>query len=248
MTKKEPHKVALKIEGTRITADKFARGVAAFLGILDDVANEVAASKNAITWVITVESGSAMLLAQPEVKKTANAEFIPPVLHAIQGGAESLENSAEAPPHFSESSLEKMRDLASLRDKKDRGISSVKLIVDNVPIEISENTTFHVDEIIQVHQIKALGSIQGELEMMTRRGGYKCAVYDELTDRRIECYFNRKMKESIRLAWDSRVSVYGIITYDKTGQPTSIKVQEFRQLEAESNLPSFEDMKGIFKE
>ncbi len=243
---KNRHRVALQIEGPRITSEKFARGVSAFVGIVNDIAGQVSKKKDAITWVISVEQGSAMIVAEPQANDAADVDMIPPVLKAIGAGASSLEISSEVPPYFSERALEKMRDLASITDGKDQGISFVKIIIDHEPVRVSSQTTAHVDDILGV-KATALGSIEGRLEMLTRRGGYKCAVYDDLSDRRVECFFSPEMKEQVKSAWDTRVSVYGIISYRKTGEPVSIKVQDFRQLSA-SDLPSFDDMKGILKD
>lgn len=242
----EKHRVTLQICGQRVTSEKFAKGVLAFLSMLEEVSSDVTNKKGAITWVVTVQSGSSMLVAEAEPKKPAYADYVLPILQVIQGGLESLEHGTEVPHQF-KGSLENAKDIASLHDEKDKGITGINLIVDNSPIEITHNIFSHVEDIINVSQAKALGTIEGQLEMVTKRGGYKCAVYDELTDKRIECIFNRKIKENIRDAWDSRVSMYGIITYDASGQPTSIRVQEFRRL-GEGKLPTFEDVKGIYKD
>ena len=73
------------------------------------------------------------------------------------------------------------------------------------------------------------------------------AVYDDLTDRRIECHFSKKMKETVKPALGLRVSVYGIGSYRRDGQQVSIHVKEIKVL-SEDNFPTFEDMKGILKD
>lgn len=241
--KQEERRITLELAGSKITSDKFLRAISAFFGVVNDVTNQVSKKQNALAWVVSVEAGSARIVATAEPIDPDDIDTIPPVLRAIREGAASIETSSEVPRYFSEAGLQRMRELASIRSRE---IDTVKLIVDGAPVRLSHHTTAHVDDILGVKS-KALGAIEGKLQMMTQRGGLKFAIYDDLTDRRVECSVTPEMFEEIKAAFGKRVSVYGIVSYRGNGVPDNIKVQEFRVLSKE-NLPTFEDVKGILKD
>lgn len=240
--KQDTHLVRLKLSGPKITSEKFVRGVSSFLGMVSDVSSKVAKNRNAVSWVISVESGSDIIVAEPLPVKESDAEFIPSILKTIKSAADSLERGSEPPEDFPESSLEKMRDLASILGGKDHEIESVKIIIGDVPVNISHHTTASVDDILGAKS-EAFGTIEGKLEMVTLRGGYM-AVYDDLTDRRVKCIFKSDLLEEIKPALGKRVSVYGLVSYRQDGIPVSIRIQDFRIL-SKDDLPTFEDVRGI---
>ncbi len=241
----EIKRVALEISGPKITSGDFARGVSAFLDVVEDLTNQISQKKKAISWVISVEPGSATIIATAEPADIAYVDFVPPVLEAIKNGATRLESSAEQPEFFSEYTLGRMRELASIVDGKKRGIDSVRIIVDGTAVGISHHTVANVNDILMLKQ--ALGSVRGRLETLSMHQGFKVVVYDDLTGRGIQCFLEPEMLEDIRSAFGKRVSVYGIIKYRKSGEPESVRVQEYRVLTREG-LPSFEDVKGILKD
>lgn len=243
MKQKAEYKVTLELDGPKITSDKFVRAVNAFFGMVNDVSKQVSGKNSALSWVVSVESGSARINAMPEPTELSDWDTIPPILKAIEESTTSIESGSDIPRYFSDHGLERMRDLASI---KDDGVSSIRLIVDNTTVNISHYTTAHVDDILG-EKSKALGTIEGKLQMITERGGFKFAIYDDLTDKRVECHVSPEKFEDIKNAFGKRVSVYGIVNYRESGIPNSVKVQEFRVL-SKKNLPTFEDMKGILKD
>lgn len=241
----EKQKIGIEISGPKIKSDKFVRAVSDFIDMVGDVAAQVSKNRNAVSWIISVEAGSARIFAEPEVTDEEYVEFVPRIIKAVENGAVSLESGSETPEFFSESSLEKMRDLASIVDGKRHEIDTVKIIVNGSTVNVSHHTYANVEDILGP-KTSALGSVEGRLEMITLRGSYM-AVYDDLTDRRIRCYFTDQMLEEIKIALGKRVSVYGIVSYRRDGEPVSVRVQEFKVL-TRDGLPTFEDVKGILKD
>lgn len=238
-------RVGIEISGPKLKADKFIRAVRDFLDIIEDVATQVSKNRNAVSWLISVESGSARILARPEVAEDKYKPLVPNIFEAIKNGAVALESHAEIPEFFSETSLEKMRDLASIVDGKRHEIDTVKIIVDDSATSVSHHTFANVEDILGPKST-ALGSVEGRLEMITLRGGYM-GVYDDLTDRRIRCDFPSEILELIKPALGKRVSVFGVVSYRRDGEPITIRVQEFKVLSKEG-LPTFDDVKGILKD
>lgn len=81
------------------------------------------------------------------------------------------------------------------------------------------------DTLLGVHT-KAMGSIEGRLQSITERSGLRVSVYDSLTDKAIHCYINDDLMQEAMKAFGKRVNVFGMISYDKAGNPKRIKVEE----------------------
>lgn len=48
-------------------------------------------------------------------------------------------------------------------------------------------------------------------------------------------------------AFDRRVAVYGVVKYRKDGLPSSIYVEDIRIFKNDEELPSLDEVQGIFK-
>ena len=148
------------------------------------------------------------------------------------------------PPFFTEFALQKLRDLASLVDESGQDVEGVNLkFGDASPVALSATAIAHVDNLLEAN-VKSLGSVEGRLQTLSDRRGFKFFVYEDLTDRRIECFFDEEMADEVERAWRRRVSVYGLISYRRTGTPINIHVESLRVLGGKP-LPTWSDVKGI---
>lgn len=123
--------------------------------------------------------------------------------------------------------------------------------VDNINVSVKNktstlsNTTYN--NILHLFEVKSksYGTIEGKLEMVSERHGLKFIVTDPITDRGIKCNFDEKMLKDIVNAFDKRVSVYGLIRYNKNGDPLEVAVEEFRKLRERDQLPTSYDVRSI---
>lgn len=238
-----PQSLTLKIDGRRITADRFLKAVTAFVGLINDVADTVTGEHGAYQWVVSVESGSAIVHFQPE-PRNASLEQAPASVRAVNSGLSLVATRAERPRYWSDAALRKAKDLAEVLDVEDGSVNHLSVKVDHREIDITRQLSAHVSDLIG-SGYASLGTIEGRLRTVTEAGGVHFVVQDPITHNSIRCYIEDEDVERYLTAFRKRVSVYGEIRYRKDGQPISIAVREFRVLRESHELPGARDVKGI---
>ncbi len=236
-------KMTLKIDGQRITADRFLKAVSSFVALINDVSDTVTQERGAFRWLISVESGSAVVHFRPEPRH-ADAALVSSSLKAINDGFKTLQKRAERPRYWSDNALRKAKDLAEVLDIDTGALDHVSVKADSIPISITRKVSANVDELIG-SEYKSLGTVEGRLRTMTEAGGLHFVVQDAVTHNNIRCFFEDENDEIYIRAFRKRVAVYGEIRYRKDGEPISISVQKFRVLKESHELPSVKEMRGI---
>ena len=244
--KSNENKIRLEFVGFTIPANKFVKGVNAFFDIIDEVTNSVTGKKKEIEWKVTVESGSASIIAIAE-SINGSPETIPKTIEIIERGIKTIENRAQRPEHFSDTSLRKIHDLASIVDEKEPELYKVNIWIKQKPQAISLSSAANVNKIMGIKYYD-LGSVEGKLQVISERKGLRFVVYDDLHDKAIRCYFDDDIINDVINAFSKRVSVYGLITYKAHGEPYSVKVEKFRVFKDKDDLPTINDVLGIMKE
>ncbi len=236
--------VTLELKGKRITAARFRHAVDSFFAMMDEVTEQVAGKGKAVSWVITVKPGSAIIEATPEATSPEYADVGLRVLRAVQEGTAALERHASVPQFFTEAAIQKFSDLASVVDVTGNDIAAVNLRFDGAePVALTSAAMTNVQVLLEPN-VHSYGTIEGKLQTLTNRRAWKFYVYEDLTDRRVECFFPSEMADTIETGWRKRVSVSGVISYRKTGTPVNIRVDAFRIL-GKGPLPTWNDMRGI---
>lgn len=238
--------IVLEIDGPKITATKFTRGIKAFFGFINDVANEVSGKKKAIRWIVSVRPGSININVEPEPLNGFET-VIPVTIEAIEKGIDIISNKAERPTHFSDDALKKIIDLVSIVDSRDKELDRVRIWVNNKPNNLSSKIVANIDLILGTSS-KAYGTIEGKLQVISERQGLNFVVYDSLTDKPIKCYFDDDIMNEVIGAFGKRISVYGMIRYRKDGEPISIEVEELEVFPNKEDLPNIYDVLGILKD
>lgn len=244
MTKNStPKKLTLKIGGQHITADRFLKAVSSFVALINDVSETVTQERSAFRWIVTVESGSAMVHFRPEPHR-AQVEFVPLSVKAINDGLAMLEKRAERPRFWSDNALRKAKDLSDVLDVSEGALDHVSVQTDHRQHEITRKLSSHVDALIGA-EYKSLGTIEGRLRTVTEAGGVHFVIQDPVTHNSVRCNIGEDDVDKYLVAFRKRVAVYGEIRYRKDGEPVSIAVQEFRVLRESQELPRADDVKGI---
>lgn len=242
MSKTPTHRLTLYLDGPRITSDKFVRAVNAFFELITEVAEEVAGRKRPVKWIVSVKEGSVQLNADPQPSKPSVPVGL--IADTILEGVRALDRSAKRPAYFTDTALRKARELATVTDGVD--VERARIQLNRKAASVRHDTVAHVDRILGV-SVKDYGSAEGRLETISVRGGAHLAVYDALTDRKIECIIEPSQLEDAWAALGKRVSVFGLIRYRKTGEPISIEVEDMKVLLAEDALSS-ESVYGVLSE
>jgi len=242
MAKNALHKLTLRIEGPRITADRFVKAVSSFVALINDVSETVTNEHSAFRWLVSVERGSAVVHFKPEPYK-ANPHLIAPSLRAINDGIKMIRKRPERPRFWSDRALRNAKELAEVLDVE-TGVDHVSVKADQAALDITRKVSANVDELIG-SEYKSLGTVEGRLRTVTEAGGIHFVVQDAVTHNNVRCFFDVERADEYMSAWRKRVAVYGEIRYRKDGVALSITVHKFRVLRESDELPSVRDMRGI---
>lgn len=243
MAKSRPQQLTLRIDGQRITAERFLKAVSAFVGLIHEVSEAVTDERGAFRWIVSVESGSAIVHFRPEGHRI-EASFAPRSIKAINDGLAMLEKRAERPRFWSDDALRRAKDLSEVLDSVSGSLDHVSVSSDHRALGITTKTAAHVNALIG-SEYKSLGTIEGRLRAITEAGGVHFVVQDPVTHNSVRCYFAEENADEYMQAWRKRVAVYGEIRYRKDGHPVSIAVQDVRVLKEAHELPRAKDVRGI---
>lgn len=239
--------ITLDIDSPRITSDMFTRGVNAFFGFTNAVANDVSKKDHAVDWVVSVKHGSVNIIVSPETLN-GTPEIVSTTFQALEDGIAIIEAKDERPNHFSDDALRKIQTLASIVDGKNKEASCVKVWINSNKRQLTHHTVANVNSILGTES-KAYGSVEGKLHMMAdRKGGLRFDIYDRINDYTVKCHFKDEMVDEVTKGFRKRVFVHGLLRYRRDGKIISVEdIDEFKIL-GEKELPNFYDVLGILKE
>ena len=92
------------------------------------------------------------------------------------------------------------------------------------------------------------GTIEGRLEAIQEtRGTLQFFIRDAMLRLRVRCYFPEGLLPAVFEKFRKRVEVSGMVHYRKNGAPVSIEAEHIIGLPDDSELPTAEDVRGIFR-
>jgi hypothetical protein len=240
---KHSENITLVFDGTIVTPDTFRRVVSAFVDLLTAVTDKAAGEGKRTVWNMSVAKGSCVFVAQP-VSDTATKNTTERVIHAIRDGMKRLEKGTIAPPtYFDQKALRAARELASLSNEK--RLNYVQFKTAGSPFAISQKTADTASKLLGQHQ--ALGSVEGNLQTISVRGTPQFVVFDSLYDKGVNCFMDEKVMDDAMRAFRKRVTVTGMVQYDKESRPVSIKVDTIKVFKDMSERPPIRELRGILK-
>ncbi len=168
-----------------------------------------------------------------------------PNLEDLSGVASSglklIQNQAVRPPYFTDTALERARDIVA-RVRKLEGVLSVDLT------RLDEHVVANVNEVLG-STFSAIGSVEGFLERLNVHGTNRIFnIYDPITGGQIRCEFGNRIPpgEVGRLA-KKRVVVHGEIRYRDDGSIVNVLARSIDAFPEEADLPSADDVLGILE-
>src|SRR6516225_9448670 len=90
------------------------------------------------------------------------------------------------------------------------------------------------------------GTVEGRLETIQDNGTLLIYVRDPLFSSSVRCYFDEDLLPQVFECFRKRVEITGTIHYRRNGTPTSIEAASITPLPDDSELPSADDVRGIF--
>jgi len=235
----------LRIEGTRITAQKFISAARNFFDLLRNVADNITGQEGRVTWLVSAERGSQILTAIPEVKEgtTKDAESIS---KKVYSGFHQIEKRGGRPSVFSDAALRHARDLASVIGNEDGDITRITLSYDKQSSNVSQKTSLHIRDILTPKRTEE-GSVEGRVTVLSDKTHFRVEIDDVLTNHSVRCTPRKVSEEELIKAFRRRVIAIGTVHYRSDGAPVRIEVDGIRVLGKREDLPSFDDVKGIFR-
>ena len=234
-------KIEIKIEASDLTPEAFLKAAESFLDIVQGVGKNISSSP--IDWRVEVAEGSAILRVRAGNPNAESARSI----EAIYRGMRSLRSGAKATPiGFSQKEVRSAKALASVIDGT--RIQTISFKNGGEAEDFPRAIIAVADAILTGENYTAFGSIEGKIDSLSDKHVFTCSVFDPNLDREITCYFQKQdvVEEAVR-GFRKRVLVAGLIRYGKEGYPTSIIVDSVRIFPDESELPSLEEIRALFR-
>lgn len=238
------NQIEIKIEGRKLTPEKFLKAAQAFFDLIQGVAKNVVSIP--VSWIAEVDKGSNVIrgrIENPTAESQKAIDLICRGVHALRTGVKAI------PPGFTRQEVGACKILAELTDESDIRSISISIRNGGASEELSKSAVSAADAILSGENYTAFGSIEGRIDSLSDRRGFSCSVYEPHLQREITCYFqkNEVQEEAIK-GFRKRVLAGGLIRYAKEGHPTSIVVDTIRIFPEESELPTVEEVQAIFKE
>lgn len=139
--------------------------------------------------------------------------------------------------------LEAYRDLSRPLEKHIHHVEIVE--ARNRVIPIDQAFTRNVDEVIGPDSF-SFGSIAGRLERINLHNAHRFEIYPTVGPKRVKCEFRSDLKQQVKKALDSYVTVSGRLRYKKWDKyPHAIDARAIDIHEDEKRLPALHDLRGV---
>ena len=233
--------LTLELSGTGITPSTFRRGVNAFVGLLEVLTDSVCVASPSVEWQIQVRSGSNLIgaLAAKDseqsmvrsVRELAGDCFGP----SSTGSADALT--------FPEGAKKHVRELAKLSIGTG---TRVGFWVGRKRHKVEPRLAKSMQSAPARATILP-GTVEGHIAALHDRDSIYCELREDIGERSIKCVVKDDLVETCKDLWRKRVTVHGIVQYDRDGLPTKVDVRDIVPFPPDSELPSYLDVRGILR-
>ena len=238
----------LEFGGSRITLSDLVAASSRVLGILTDVdartSNEPGGT---LDWVIRdLRPGSAILEVYAEPKFKQTDPWVPAeVVRRFKSGIRQVVERGERPPYFGERAMQQAYELVTILNTN--GITSFRVGHNGETVELTPALKKPVKEALE-GSYKAIGSIEGRIEgLSAHEPPYSCTVYTLVTGEAIRCTFaDPALLSTAYEHFKQRVTLRGVLTSRPNGEVTSMRVYSIDPFPADDDLPTVDDILGIF--
>ncbi len=207
--------VTLGLSGI-VPARLYAHAIQHFNGLVGALTTEVV-RKNAFEWFVDDDnrgSTTTTLLAEP--KDQEDVEHIEHVVSAYATVGRSLEYRERIP--YSSKVTKEAEEIASILNGR---IVAVRFETAEADSTIVSATT---DKPTVRAYHNAYGAVEGRVQTLTSRRGWRFTLYDSLYDRGVTCYLTPEQEDMMRGVWGHRTLVEGWISRDViSGHPINIR-------------------------
>ena len=241
------NKVILKLSGDNVSMESLGEALKDTESLLAEIDCSISGEKTFRWDINALNKGSVIVEAIPADLPVESPGNSGKILQCFWDGLHSLESTNERPEGFSDRALDLARRLVKISE----GMGSMTFMV-NVKGKLSEATRItsrikaNVNDIID-GMGESIGSVEGVLEVVHGHKEKYFNIYDTLSKRAVKCLCEQEVLAQLcREAYQKRILVTGRISEDAQGRPKKIRVESYRVLKDQSELPQVEDVRGLY--
>jgi hypothetical protein len=237
-----PSDLTLEI-GDDLSPDRFLAAVRAFFGYVKEISEDRANAESDIGWKVHVKEGSALIAISPAA--SAPVSVVEAVYEKAASGIEHVRRGDIEGSALPESALRYLRTLSELSEPDKRKPVEMRIWIKRKPVSMGADIGRAITEDWR-SDYSDFGTIEGRLDTIQDRGSLIIFVRDPLFPTSIRCHFDEKLLPQVFDSFRKRVEISGTIHYRKNGIPIRIDAVTIEALPDDSELPSADDVRGIF--
>jgi hypothetical protein len=197
---------------------------------------QLSTSGEPVQWEVIharMKSPLTITVAAKSVKK--QKRLTDKIVRTCVSGLRKLESEPKTPPFFDDEALEAVKKLASVTRHDG---AKVKLFIENgEEASVDERAVANVKVIGErARAFVDYSTIEGKLELISTHNGDSFAIWETLTNHKIECLATPEQLEQAKAALRRRVSVSGRVRY-RNDKPVTMTVESIRVLREQAELP-----------
>lgn len=236
-----PTSIALTIDGDVVELSTMGQAVVDFSGLLAELDASLSSDgREAVRWELEAVSYSSpfrVVAGSPSAQRTDDRAA--EIAEACLAGVRSLGEQAFRPPAFSDEVLERVANLGRLSGNGIRAIRIADPSADALrggrtlgPAIVTQATARNAAAVLSTADIRAVdereivhGSVEGPAEAFNMHEAPFFTVWDAVTGRAVQCYFEESDRERVAgIVADKRiVSVSGTLRRNVDGSPQRIR-------------------------
>jgi hypothetical protein len=236
--------VKLTIEGTpgTITLRAFINAIENWLSILKDVDAAISkVSSGSLDWVVTELAVGSLQVAVAPLSRVEGKNFGPVVARNAVAGLGQIEREGTTPPYWSHASLMHARKM--LKSIGNCGVSGIEATYQSDTERASARASANIDLLLPTIRT-SLGSVEGVMEAISIHGQPKFVVYQDGTNKAVTCAFSQTWLDSAKEALGRRVSVAGVVHWNRKDEPVRVDVEDLRTMKSRGELPPIVQLAG----
>ncbi|HVW74439.1 MAG TPA: hypothetical protein VHC39_12420 [Rhizomicrobium sp.] len=238
-----PSDLTLEI-GDDLSPDRFVAAIRAFFGYVKEISDTTSNADTDVAWKVHVKEGSALIGMIPT--KAVPGPVIEAVYAKVSAGIDHIRNGDIEGSNLPEAALKHLRSLSEMSEAEKRKPVEMRIWVKRKPIVMGADIGRAIAEDWR-SDYSDFGTVEGRLDTIQDRGSLQIFVRDPLYTGSIRCHFDEELLPKAFENFRKRVEISGTIHYRKNGKPISIEVANIEGLPDDSELPTAEDIRGLFE-
>lgn len=257
MARTAPHKstqdlpkIAINIDGEKISYTKFLSIQSDFFEILKEVGHEFFDAQKTFSWTVLGASMNSPykceIVANP-LRKAATAEDAHGLIETFNYGLKSIDEKAEWPPFFTEKSVKKLKKIGDAIDGKNLMDVFFAGTIFGRPWEkkfSGSNIAANASKLLEA-KYEGYDSVEGKLLAIDLHNKTAFRLYTDEDESSLLCTFSPELKQDAIDAIEKRVYVYGLVRERENGKKVSMKVREIEQMPSVFDMPMLHEILGM---